>query len=529
MKGTLGSFGAKRLFLAYHPKDTTDETFAAAEVYATDGFGPNRAARRASVMAQATHDFSDGLALRVLASTYAARYDSAGVVPAADVESGRLDRFATLDPKQGGSSARHQLLLELHEDGDGGRWSVAPFLVFRSLSLRQNFTGYVADAQRGGADKLESDNSQQINDSITVGSTASYRKNVTLLSSRDAFEIGVFGRHDIVDQSQRRLAELNDAPTSTLVDAAVHGTNVAGYVDAALHPITKLAVRGGLRMDGLAYSAEDRVNAQGVAVASQRRAAQGARLGKKLTLDYSLLPRIHAVASYGDGFRSPQARSLSNGERTFLTEVTSGEIGLRYADGKRFDGSLAGFYTDLSEDLVFDPVTARNERVPGTVRRGIAAELTARANDLLLLSSSATYTHASFTAGDDQYGQGDLLPYVPQLVLRTDATVKRKLTRVLERDLEGRIGTGLEGLIRRPLPFGDVGQNVFLIDASAALRLREIEIGVDVFNLLDTSWYDGQFVYGSNFSRAPNPPRVPFRHVTVGPPRTLFFSLTLFV
>ncbi|HVJ88502.1 MAG TPA: TonB family protein, partial [Labilithrix sp.] len=225
-KGSIGSFGGRRLFLAYHPKGSSDETFAAADVYSTDGFGRSRAARRASAIAQMTHDLSDGFALRVLASTYASRYDSAGVVPAADIESGRLNRFATLDPKQGGHSTRHQLLLELHRDEDKGRWSVAPFVVLRSLGLRQNFTGYFVDTQRGGKDRLDSDNTQQKNDSITVGMTASYRKNIKLLSSRDAVEVGVYGRHDIVDQSQRRLSELNDAPTATLVDASVRGTNI---------------------------------------------------------------------------------------------------------------------------------------------------------------------------------------------------------------------------------------------------------------------------------------------------------------
>lgn len=527
VKGSVGSFGARRLFLGYHPKGSSDETFVAGELYSTDGFGPSRAARRASVMAQATHDVSDGLALRVLASTYSARYDSAGVVPAQDIESGRLDRFASLDPRQGGHSTRSQLLLELHKDDDDGRWAIAPFLVLRTLHLRQNFTGFFADTQRGGVDRLRSDNSQQINESVTTGVTASYRRGLKLLSSRDAVEIGVYGRHDIVDQSQRRLSELNDAPTETLVDAAVRGTNIAGYVDAAVHPLPRLAVRGGLRMDGLSYSAEDRVNARGEPVPAQARAAQGAHLGKKLTIDYGLLPRVHAVASYGDGFRSPQARSLSDGERTLFTEVKSYELGLRYGDGARLQGSAAAFYTDLSEDLAFDPVTARNERVPGTSRRGLAAEMTARAGDGLLLSSSATYTHASFTAGNDRYGEGDLLPYVPQIVVRSDAVAKKKLGRVLGRDLEGRVGAGLEGLVGRPLPYGEAGRNVFLVDASLGLRLREVELGLDVFNVLDQGWYDGQFVYASNFSRAPSPARVPFRHVTVGPPRTLFLSLTL--
>lgn len=529
VKGSLGSFGARRLFLAYHPKETTDETFAAGEIYSTDGFGPNRAARRASVMAQGTHDFSDGLALRVLASTYTGRYDSAGVLPATDIESGRVDRFATLDPKQGGYSARHQLLLELHKDEDHGRWNVAPFLVFRDLMLRQNFTGYLTDTLRGGADTLRSDNNQQLNQSMTAGVTASYRKEITLLSPRDALEVGLYGRHDIVDQKQLRLSSVDDTVTETQVDAAIRGTNVAGYVDAALYPLRRLAVRGGVRVDGLAYTAEDRVNAKGEAGPAPARAAQGAHFGKKLTLDYALIPHVHTLLSYGDGFRSPQARSLSNGERTFFTEVSSYEIGLRYTD-TRLSGSVAAFYTRLSQDLVFDPTTSRNETVPGTAREGVAAEMIVRApSDRALLSTSATYTHASFTGGNAVYGDGDLLPYVPQLVLRTDVTFKQTLARVLGSDLSGRVGGGLEGLIRRPLPYGELGQNVFVVDATSGLRWREIELGLDVYNLLDASYYDGQFVYASNFSRSASPARVPFRHVTVGPPRTLLFTLTLFV
>jgi outer membrane cobalamin receptor len=521
IKGAIGSFGGRRLFLAYHPKEASEETFAAGEIYETDGFGPNRAARRGSMIAQATHDFGSGASLRMLASTYSGRYDSAGVVPEADIESGRLDRFAVLDPKQGGYSTRTQLLTELHKEVEGAQWSIAPFIVFRTLHLRQNFTGFFIDTQRGGKSKLDSDNTQQVNDAITAGATASYRKTVKLFAANDEIELGVYGRHDIIQQSQRRLSDVDDSPTETLVDAEVRATNVAGYVDAALHPLRRLVVRGGLRADALSYAARDE--------GRQARAAQGAHFGKKLTLDYGLFPRTHVLASYGEGFRSPQARSLSEGEKTFFTEVTSYELGLRYDQGRALSGSVAGFYTRLSEDLVFDPETARNERVPGTERKGLAAEVTLRPTGWFLVSSSATYTRATFTGSNEQYASGDWLPYVPQLVLRTDAAVKLTLARVLDRDLVGRIGSGLEGLANRPLPFKDTGRNVFLIDASAGFRLKEVEVGVDVFNLLDADWYDSQFVYASNFARTPNPSRVPQRHVTVGPPRTLFFTLTLFV
>ena len=60
--------------------------------------------------------------------------------------------------------------------------SIAPFVAFRTLHLRNDFTGYFADTQRGGTSRLDSDNTQQINESITINTTASYHKVIKLLS-----------------------------------------------------------------------------------------------------------------------------------------------------------------------------------------------------------------------------------------------------------------------------------------------------------------------------------------------------------
>lgn len=526
-KGTLGSFGTRRLFLAYHPREASDETFAAFEEYTTDGFGPNRAARRGSFMGQVTHDFGEGLAARLLATTSAGRFDSPGVVRLRDIERGALDRFGTYDPNQGGASSRTQLLLELHKDEDGAKWALAPFVIFRGLSLRQNFTGFLVESQRGGAERIDSDNTQQLQDAVTTGATASYRRNVAVFSKRDAFEVGFYGRTDWIDQSQRRLAAVGGAPTETLVDAKVRATNVAGYLDGALHPLRRLALRGGVRVDALSFSAQDRLPQGGVASAGAERTAQGAHFGKKLTADVLVVPALHAVASYGEGFRSPQARSLASGERTPFTEVKSYEAGVRYGDGLRLQGSLAAFHTRLTDDLAFDEQTARNERAPATQRTGAAIELVARPRSFWTSSVSATYTRASFTNTDARFVAGDLLPYVPQLVIRADTAIRGRLWRVAGRELEGRVGYGIEALARRPLPYGEFGKNLFVLDASTGLRLREVELGVDVTNVFDTAHYDGEFVFASNFVRGAPAELVPQRHVTVGPPRALFASLTL--
>lgn len=516
---TLGSFGERRLFLAYHPKGAPDETFAAFESQRTDGFGPARAAQRTSAIGQAVFDLGSSARLRVMASTYSARFDSAGVLVQRDIESGRVDRFATYDPKQGGDSTRHQVVAAFgsESDADRSQWSIAPYFVARSLRLRSNFTGFLGDPTHG-------DSTQQRNDALTVGLTGHYRRSFRLFTDDDAaLEGGISARNDWISQSQLRLAAVSDLTTKREVDASLRATDIAGYLDASLRLWGRVSLRGGVRLDGLSFSVEDRVDA----AAGAARTALGAHLGGKATLDVATLPGLHLIASYGDGFRSPQARSLGDGERAPFAKVRSFEGGLRYGRGEQIQATAAVFHTRLDGDLVFDQATARNEPAPATVRTGLAVDLTLRPRSWITETLSVTYTRASFSASDAAYAAGDLVPYVPQLVIRSDASLRPTLARFWGRDLVGRAGVGLTFLAVRPLPYAEMGREVFLADATLGLRFKEIEFSTDLYNLLDAPWYDGQFTYASSFTRGAAPSLIPLRHVTAGAPRTFMATLSL--
>jgi hypothetical protein len=307
------------------------------------------------------------------------------------------------------------------------------------------------------------------------------------------------------------------------VDAEVHATNAAGYVDASLNPWNRLALRAGLRADALAYSSQDR----GGASAGQARSALGAQLSKRGTLDLALLPGLNALISYGEGFRSPQARSLGDGETTPFTRVVSYEAGVRFRDGSRFQSAVAVYQSLLSDDLLFDQSTARNERVPGTRRRGVSANLSARPLDWFVSSTSLTFTQAVFRSGSARYQAGDPLPYVPEFVARSDLGLSPSLGRWLGEELKSHLGAALTYQARRPLPYGEFGRDALLFDISAELRLGPVETGVEIFNLLNAAWYDGEFVYASRFGAEAS--LLPVRHVTVGPPRMFLWSMTLSV
>ncbi len=514
-RGRLGSFDTRRLFLAYHPEGEPAATFAAFESYTTEGFGVGRAAQRTSAIAQYVHPLSANASLRLMASTYAARFGSAGVVRLDDLYSEKLDRFGSYDTDQGGHSTRTQLVSELSVEHDDWQLQLTPFFVARSLELQMNYTGFLLNPETG-------DRTEQVNTVNTIGLRSSLKRRLSLLSPNDTVQAGVSARHDFIEQAQTRQNVVDGSVTETLVDAELGATTVGGFLETVIHPIRRLALRGGARLDALSFAVKDALSG------GSTRSAQGAHLGGKFSADYALAAGLHALASFGQGFRSPQARSLADGERAPFTEVNSLEAGLRFRD-RQLSTSAAAFATHLSDDLVFDETTARNEAVPPTLRTGVVADFVGQPSTWFTSALSLTYTHAEFRDSKGRYNKGDLVPFVPQVVARSDLAIEPEIDRWWDRPLVLRAGTGLTYLYRRPLPYSEFGNNVFLVDARVGLRLQELELSLELLNALDLDWFDGQFVYASNFERGTAPSLVPARHVTMGAPRTIWVSLSLYI
>ncbi|MFC1642504.1 TonB-dependent receptor [Myxococcota bacterium] len=515
VKQGLGQYGGRRSLLVVRPSGSASTSFAALELFHTDGFGPARAADRLSAMGQTTWQLAGGLGLRVMGSHYAGRFDSAGVLPLRQIERQEVQRVDVLITGQGGASERQQVVVELVPRRGPQDWRMASYAVRRSLALRHNFTGWLENPVQG-------DTTQQRNDASTAGLTARYAQRVSLLSARDRWGAGIDLRSDWITQRQTRMDGSGTA-SSALIDADIRTHRIGGYVDLGLHPVSRVVVRTAVRADGLAFLVDDRTaGGEGERPeAPASRSSLGNHWGVKSTVDVGLVAGLHALASYGDGFRSPQARSLGHGELAPFTTVRSTEVGVRWRPDGHYAARLAAFATWLSDDLVFEHATGRNERVPGTFRSGAAADLVARMSGLAT-SASFTFSRAVFRGSSIEYQKGFLLPYAPQVVARTESSGRVELTEIRGSPLVATVGVGLTLQARRPLPFGEFGHDVFLADAKLGFEWRPLELELDIFNLLDAQWYDGEFVYASSFDAGGTSFLVPQRHVTMGSPRTVW-------
>lgn len=521
LRGAGGQHGVARGVVAWAPEGEPEETFVAAELARGDGFGPSRAYLRGSALGQLLHPVGERILLRLLASTHASRFDSAGVVRVDDLRAGTMGLFDSYDPHQGGAGQRHQALIEATLAlPAGARASLATYVVVRDLLLRHNFTGFLRTPRKleptAGANRPLGDLIEQVNESVTVGGSASYRRPVSLRGRDHRLELGLVWRHDRVEQSQERLRAVDQVPWEREVEAALRVTDLALFADLELELHRRLRVRGGLRVDSLAYQIHDRLAAEG---AGDRREAFGFHVGPKLTVELRARDWLRLFASYGNGFRSPQALALGQGEQAPFAVVHAGELGVRL-DRRRLGLTLSGFVTQIAEDFLFDHATGRLLVSGPTLRAG--ATLLAELHPVRWLAArgSATFAEARRTA------TGERLPYAPPLVLRLDLDGKRHVARLRGRPLAlfGSVGIGLVG--PRPLPFDEQSRAVTTVDAAIGAELGPASLALEGFNLADARYRDGEFVYASSFRQDSAPSLVPARHVTAGRPLSLQGTLT---
>lgn len=550
-KLTYGSFDTKRALVLFAPSGHSEETFGAATVRTTDGFGNGtRGSVSGGFLGQYVVPLSTADSLRMHVGAYGARANLAGVLRRDDVNAGRVGFYdAYPDPSaraQSAGASRMQVGLRFDHAGDDGSHLGADLWVSATTyRSRMNFTGYsersrVEPTWVGFGDLVE-----QSNDDAALGGGLGYSSPRLPLSSwlNARYELGGDVRTHTIAQAQNLLRAPQNETWDRRDDARVRLTDVGLYVDGQLGFGKRVRLRGGVRSDVLFFDVDDRLGnfvpagAQRSHLDGFRRTAAGVAFGPRVTAEVDAASWLRLAASYGEGYRSPQARQLEEGEQAPFAKVRSYELGATARAGARMSLAVAAYQTNLSYDLAFDPEAARLERIGPTTRRGVAAYFVADPTPALHAALSATYVLATLdgppipTPGDPSppYRSGQALPYVPPLVVRADLGAQRRLGRLRGREVIGRAGYGTSFLASRPLPYGLSSPPVFLVDATIGVRRDFLELSVDALNLFDLRYADSEYAYVSSWNTTPVPSRVPARHFAAGAPRTFLATLTVYL
>ncbi|MEZ4340733.1 MAG: TonB-dependent receptor [Sandaracinaceae bacterium] len=542
-----GLYDTFRQLVMWAPEGERDETFGAVSYRHTGGYGQRRDGDTASAIVQAGSRSGDWR-FRGLGILHGARANLAGVVRRDDIEAGRIGWYdaypdATAQA-QNALAARFMagFFGDYHgEGGDGGGFGL--WLGADTFRLQENFTGFVQRSQTLADTAGRGDLIEQRNTTLSAGLTGRYRTEAwepwEWVAAR--LEIGLDGRFDSVEQAQNLLGMPRNQTWDTRVDASILATNVSlwGDVDVTLAEIVRLHL--GLRGALLLYEVDDRlgnfvplVRPRDTFIMGFRRSAGGVVVGPRASAEVKATEWLTLRAGYGEGYRSPQARTLDDGETAPFTTVRSGDVGAVFSHEELVRVTVSGFWTELSDDVAFEAREGRLERIGASRRVGAVLYVQARPLDWLLGSLSATYVDARLlepppaTADDPQpaFVPGQSLPYVPPVVIRADVGVHGTLIEdLLDQRLTGRLGIGYSFLGPRPLPYGGTADVVSLFDASAGIGWGPVDLGVSLYNLFDTQWAASAFYFSSNWDPTGIPTRVPTEHVAAGSPFTFMVTL----
>jgi TonB family protein len=547
-----GSFGTDRVVGVIAPRGLSEETFGAAAVRSTDGFGPGvRGATSGGGIAQYRLHTSATSSVLLHVAGYGSRSSVAGVVRRDDIDAGRvgfLDAYA--DPaarSQAAATSRAQIGLSVEKRGDeGARATAAVWLATSGYRSALDFTGYTQRSRVEPSWVGRGDLVEQTNQDLSLGGGASYRSpKVDPLDFVSAqLELGTELKTAAIEQTQNLLRAPQNEVWDERVRAKIRATDVGLFADGLVAGAKYVRLRAGARGDALFYDVDDALGnfapsfSRKTHLPGFRRTAGGVAWGPRATLEGEPLRWLRANVSYGEGFRSPAARQLEEGEQAPFAKVRSHEVGLTARlPGELGSLSLVAYQTNLSYDLAFDAKEGRLERIGPTTRRGLVGHVVGRPRPWLNAALSATFVDATLDAPptptpsnpSPAYREGQSLPYVPPLVVRQDVSASGEIASLWGQPVIGTLGYGTTFLSERPLPYGQRSPPVFLLDARAAVRRQFLEISLDAINVLDLRYADTEYAFPSNWNTSQAPSLLPARHVAAGSPRTLMLSGTLFL
>lgn len=338
-----GSFNTQRGFLSFSPDLKNVDSFIAYEGSHTDGpFLKPLDYRRDNVTANLTKRLSAKRSFGVKLNAGRNDYNSSGQIPLNEVLAGRLDRFGSLDPGEGGRIRAGTLSLYYRQEQKNGAVWKADGFVGRSLfDLFSNFTFFLNDPDNGDA-------IQQHDSRLQEGGNLQYLRPHKLLGGQSLLTAGANYHDNHINVGLYPRAGRVPLGVSTRANARV--TNGAWYVQESLALFGgKLLLGGGLRYDVFRFDLKDRVEPDNSDVQSS------GRFQPKLSLAYT--PSAHVPftfhANYGRGISSIDARSIiqaPGGARIATTDFYQAGTSHQF---RRISVSTDLFWIDRSHELVY--------------------------------------------------------------------------------------------------------------------------------------------------------------------------------
>jgi outer membrane receptor protein involved in Fe transport len=457
---------------------------------------------QANVLGKYQHAIGEHGWLKLETTYYRAHWNASGQLPVSEVASGRLGRFDSIDPSEGGETSRGSFQASYQQrDEAGGTWHAMGYVVKSSLNLYSDFTLFAKDPTNG--DEIEQTDGRWL-----YGLDAGYERQVHAGGVDALVTGGVQVRADDVvtslwhDAQRKRLSLTNDYDD--------HIRDVAAYVEANVIPSHWLHIFPGVRIDRLSWDVTNLAPTPRSEVAvpgPPEGDASKTIASPKLSFEVHESEQVNLFANFGGGFHSNDARAaVASGGGGGIARAWGAEIGVRVKPAPRARVSMDVWYLGLSSEQVWNGDEGTTEPSGPTRRFGLDMDGSVDATPWLSLDGNITFSHSSFVENASNH---NALALAPRWMGSGGATVHGDA---------GFVSVRARGIGSRP---GNedgtlTAQGYLIVDVIAGRQLGKLGLNLTINNALNADWREAQFAETSAVS--PGAPAVEQMHFTPGIP-----------
>ncbi|MEP7052415.1 MAG: TonB family protein [Pseudomonadota bacterium] len=426
-------------------------------------------------------------------ASYASNWHGSGQIPTRAVEQGIVTRFGSLDPSEGGNTARHQAFFGYKlRPSENSEVTAQIYAGTYRFNLFSNFTLYLADPDNG--DEIE-----QVDRRTFYGGNVSYRVARGIGAVRFDTTIGSTLRSDDINEELWHTAQRTQL--GQIRGNSVHESLLGAYLNEEVTPLQWLRVNVGARADLLSFAVNNELPSNdptnpksGVAAAHQ--------FSPKATAVVSPMARqgaeLDLFLNWGHGFHSNDVRGVfTSPSVTALTRAVGEELGARTRLWDRFDFAASAWLLDLNGETTWNGDDGTTNVGPRTRRYGLEFESRYEFTPWLAADGAVTFSHSQFST-DGQNGGG--LALAPKQTWSGGLSARQEFG-------PGAVRAGLRfyGIGDRPASDDGVliARGFTQFDAHLGYRQRWFDVAFDVENLLNGRFRSAQF---ATVSRLPGEP-----------------------
>ena len=362
---SLGNYGYQRAVLANSLPAAAGTLLYGLEVNRNNGpwDTPERGRKYSGTLRYSQGSADDGFSVTAMA--YRNSWNSSDQIPLRAVESGQLGRFSTIDPTDGGESARYSLSYAMRQRSGNGVLELDAYLLRSSVDLFSNFTYVLTNPEQG-------DQFQQSERRDMAGFNASRSWVSTIAGVDMRNKIGVQLRYD-------RLAPVGIYNTAarvrsdTVREDAVREGSVGLYVENVTQWMPSLRSIAGIRYDAYRFMVAS-------SIGGNSGKASDHIVSPKLSFIFGPWNKTEYFINYGTGFHSNDARGTTQTRLpvgtpsmpvTPLVPTRGAELGLRTELVPGLQSSLAVWRLNIDSELLFVGDAGETEPSRASRRTGI--------------------------------------------------------------------------------------------------------------------------------------------------------------